>query len=172
MADDNIFENDLELLRVAFSQPGAQQSAGGRPVFADWADVGNCVMWLEMFAAPHLFHGMRRMPPREHLLGIMDIYLAYVRHDGRYMEPQFEPVPYERREPLAKKLRALLENWMPPIISQDIIETARALLYAEGVDPPEGWEHVCPPDFRPEEHLRWPEGIPALCKASQDTPSE
>lgn len=172
MAEENIFENDLELLRLAFSQPDAQKTAGGRPVLTDWADVGNCILWLEMFAAPHLFQGMRRIPPHEHLLRIMDTYLAYVRHDGRYMQPQFEPVPYERRELLAQKLRALLESWTPPTIPENIVDTARALLYAEGLDPREGWDHLSPPGFKPEEHLLWPEGVPALLKETRDMASK
>ena len=137
-------------------------SNNGRPVLDDFTDVANCIMWIEILAVPRIFRGMTRMPPREHLLRLIDIYIAYVRHDGRYAGGDFEPVPYETREPLALKLRELLEAWTPPELPAEITETARALLYAEGMSPPGGWDNVPDPDMRPEEFLLWPEGVPAL----------
>ncbi len=55
-------------------------------------------MWLHVLASPRTFCGMNRTPPREYLERLIDIYIAYVRHDGRYMGPDFEPVPYEARD--------------------------------------------------------------------------
>jgi hypothetical protein len=92
---------------------------------------------------------------------MLDLYIAYVGHDGRYHQPMFEPVPYERRPPLAAKLRALLEAWTPPELPSEITDAARELLYAEGLNLK--WDNlttrVMDPDF-----LLWPEGIPALLR--------
>jgi hypothetical protein len=160
MSDEVYSENDV--LQHALAT-GFKASAGGRPVLDDFADVANCIMWLQVLAVPRIFRVMTRMPPREHLVHLIDILIGYVRHDGRYATPKFEPVPYETREPLALKLRGLLEAWTPPELPAEITETARALLHAEGMNPPAGgWENAPDPDMRPEEYLLWPEGVPAL----------
>ncbi|MEO7592267.1 MAG: hypothetical protein ABI134_13715, partial [Byssovorax sp.] len=75
------------------------------------------------------------------------------------------PVSYERRESLALKLRALVDDWAPPALPKEITEAARALLFAEGrKGPPEGWDALA--DDLDEEELLWPEGVPALLKQS------
>jgi hypothetical protein len=102
-------------------------------------------------------------------LRLIDIYIAYVRHDGRYVGPDFEPVPYENREPLALKLRELLKAWTPPELQAEITEAARTLLHAEGRSPPPGgWDNAPDPDMRPEEYLLWPEGVPALMSSKSE----
>jgi hypothetical protein len=165
--------SEADVIRHALATGGFKRpSANGRPVLDDFGDVVNTITWLQVFAIPHIFCSMNRMPPREHLERLVDIYIKYVRHDGRYMSPEFEPVPYERREPVALKLRELLEAWTPPDLPAEITEAARALLYAEGMNPAGGWDSLSDPDFRPEEHLLWPEGVPALMARDQGEPSD
>lgn len=160
MSDKIYSENDVIQHALA---TGYKASANGRPVLDDFADVANSVMWLQVLAVPRIFRSMTRMPPREHIERLVAIYLEYVRHDGRYVGAEFEPVPYETREALALKLRELLSSWSPPELPTEITETARALLYAEGMNPPAGgWDNAPNPDMRPEEYLLWPEGVPAL----------
>lgn len=135
----------------------------GRPMLNDVAEVVQAVQWIIVLAVPRLFDGLTRTPPREHLLMLLDTYVSYVRHDGRYSPAEFETVPYERRESLASSLRALIEDWTPPALPMEITEAARALLFAEGrKGPPEGWDTL--PDDLNEDELLWPEGVPALLK--------
>jgi hypothetical protein len=138
----------------------------GRPILSDYADVINTTHWLMVLASPSLYRTLDRMPTREHLVLLMDIYLAYVGHDGRYSDAEHKPVPYKQREALAARLRALLETWTPPDLPLEITEVARELLYAEGrVAPNGGWDSltITGPD-RLEDVLLWPEGIPALLR--------
>ena len=162
--------SDVDILQHAM-RTGYTASSNGRPVLNDEADVVNTVTWLQVLAIPRIFCSMNRMPPREHILHLVDIYIEYVRHDGRYMGADFEPVPYETREPLALKLRELLSSWIPPELPTEITEAARALLYAEGLNPAGGWDTLSDPEFLPEEHLLWPEGVPALMSRDRGEPS-
>lgn len=82
--------------------------------FAMVAGVIHAIQWLQVLAVPRIFHNMTRTPSREHLLGVVDLFLAYVRRGGRDTHPEFHPVPYELREPLALRLRELLVLWTPP----------------------------------------------------------
>ena len=135
----------------------------GRPIADDVARVVQAVQWFIVLAVPRLFRGLTRTPPREHLMGLLDTFVVYARHDGRYSRAEFEPVPYEQREPLALKLRALVEAWKAPALPSEVVEAARALLHAEGRSgPPEGWDAL--PEDMNEEELLWPEGVPALLK--------
>jgi hypothetical protein len=137
----------------------------GRPMLNDVAKVVQALQWIIILAVPRLFGVLTRTPPREHLLDLLDTFVSYVRHDGRYSRADFEPVPYERREALAMSLRALVECWSPPALPMEITEAARALLFAEGrKGPPEGWDALA--EDLDEEELLWPEGVPALLKQS------
>jgi hypothetical protein len=140
--------------------------ANGHPVLTDYADVMNTTHWLMVLASPPLYRTLGRIPSREHLLHLMDIYIAYVEHDGRYSQQEHQPVPYERREPLAAKLRALLETWTPPELPSEITEATRELLWAEGRTPPDGgWDNATITGSDPlEDILLWPEGIPLLLR--------
>ena len=137
----------------------------GRPVLGDLAEVVQAVQWIIVLAVPRLFNSLTRTPPREHLLTLVDTFISYARHDGRYSPAEFEPVSYERRESLALKLRALVDDWILPTLPKEITEAARALLFAEGRrGPPEGWDAL--PDDLDQDELLWPEGVPALLKQS------
>lgn len=166
----DIIYSESDIIRHALATGFQSPSSNGRPVLDDEGDAINSITWLQVLAVPRIFSGMNRMPPREHVLRMVDAYIEYVKHDGRYMSPDFEPVPYERREPLALKLRELLSSWTPPELPTEITEAARTLLYAEGLNPAEGWDDLSDPDFQPEKHLLWPEGVPALMSRDPDEP--
>jgi hypothetical protein len=105
---------------------------------------------------------MNRTPTREHILRMVDMYLASVRRDKQRPKPQFEPVPYEQREPLTLRLRALLETWSPPGLPAEVSDAARAVLYASGIkEPDDGWDNAYGSDIRMEDHLIWPENVAA-----------
>ncbi|WP_437960402.1 hypothetical protein WME76_12680 [Sorangium sp. So ce119] len=82
------------------------------------------------------------------------------------MAPQFQPVHYERRLPLATRLRELFETWTRPELPQEVIEVSRALMEYEGIKPPAcGWDAYEDPEeggIKFEDALLWPEGVPAI----------
>jgi hypothetical protein len=159
-----------KILRMAFEH-AAKPRPNGSSELSDFEDAVAAILWVHVLAVPRLFLGMNRMPPREHLLRMADWYLAYARRDGRHVPPEFSPVPYEQREPLALKLRALLETWSPPGLPAEITETARAILHGEGKkEPPGGWDSTPDPEMPLEEFLYWPEGVPALLKSTKGEP--
>ena len=137
-----------------------------RPILADYSDVINTLQWLMVLSSTPLYRSLGRTPISAHLVELLNIYLEYVAHDGRYRRAEFEGVPYERRGPLAGELRALLAAWAPPELPNTIKEAARGLLYAEGLLGPEGdWDNLMIVDPVPvEEMLLWPEGVPALLR--------
>ncbi len=105
--------------------------SNGRPILADYSDVVNTIQWLMVLSSTPLYRSLGRMPIPAHLVELMDIYLEYVAHDGRYRKAEFESVPYERRGPLAERLRSFLAAWTPPELPDALKEAARELLYAE-----------------------------------------
>jgi hypothetical protein len=162
-------ELDMDLIVQQSLEAAAKRRPDGSSELSDFTDTANSVQWLQILAAPRLFRGMARMPPREHLLRMVEIFLAYARRGDRYAQKEFEPVPYEQREPLALKLRELLATWTPPELPEEITETARALLHADGMTGgADGWDNLPDPEMPPEEYLLWPEGVPALLKAKQE----
>ncbi len=157
--DDDAEQNRL----FELAKKSSKAFSMGRPIADDAARVVQAVQWIMVLAVPRLFRGLTRTPPREHLVGLLDTFVAYARHDGRYSPAEFEPVPYEQREPLTLKLRALVEAWKAPALPSEIVEAARALLLAEGrKGPTGGWDAFS--DELDEEELLWPEGVPALLK--------
>ncbi|MGK3987380.1 hypothetical protein WME99_30345 [Sorangium sp. So ce136] len=164
--DDDAIDADM-LLRMAFEQ-AARHRPDGSSVLSDFEDSVAAMLWVHALAVPRLFLGMSRMPSREHLLRMVDWYLAYVRRGDRHVPPEFSPVPYEEREPLAMRLRVLVEAWSPPELPPEITEVARAILHAEGkMAPPGGWDDTPEPEMPAEELLYWPEGVPALLKSKR-----
>lgn len=154
------------ILHMALEQ-AARKRLDGTSLLSDMANTIHAKQWLICLAAPRVFLRMNRMPPREHLLRMVDIFLAYVRRGGRTVDPDSPAVPHEQREPLAQKLRALLETWSPPGLPAEISEAARAVLHADGQrEPPGGWDEADDLTWRPEEELLWPEGVPAAMRPS------
>ena len=157
---DDAVDPDM-ILRMALKQ-AAKPRPNGSSVLSDFVESFHAIQWLQTLAAPKVFGGMNRMPPREHLLRMVDTYLAYVRRGERNVDPDFVLVPYEQREPAALRLRALVETWSPPGLPVEIMEAARAVLYADGMKgPPDGWDNVYDASLRPEEYLLWPEDVAA-----------
>jgi hypothetical protein len=135
------------------------------PVTGDPVDVYHFYEWLWAMAAPQVWRSMRRIPPREHLLEVIDDALPYARSNALYFSwPDDEPRPdLTQRGPLAEKLRALIERWDPPDLTDEIIATARALsdIGQSPHQPPRDWDKVEPdPANPPDEVFLWPEGVP------------
>jgi hypothetical protein len=130
----------------------------------DTMSVIQAVLWVTALASRSVYARLGREPSPTHILGLLDIYIAYAARDGRCHQPMFQSVAYERRGALASKLRALVESWTPPELPEEILEAARALLHAEGLRAPnDDWEtvpeHAVDPDL-----MLWPEGVPALVR--------
>lgn len=143
-------------------------SGDGREDIEDTTDVINVTYWLSAFAAPRVYRTFSRSPPRVHVLRLLDIYISYARKGAHYAAPQFQPVHYERRLPLALRLRELFEQWTPPELPQEVVEISRALIEYEGIKAPAcGWDAYEDPQERGikyEDTLLWPEGVPAILK--------
>ncbi|WP_437328585.1 hypothetical protein [Sorangium sp. So ce381] len=143
-------------------------SGDGREVVEDMADVINVTYWLWAFASPRVYRTFGRVPPREHILRQLDIYISYVKKGVRVAAPQFQPVHYERRLPLATRLRELFEVWTQPELTQEIVDISRALIEHEGIKAPAcGWDAFEDPEedgVKFEDSLLWPEGVPATLK--------
>ncbi len=125
----------------------------------DGAEVVNSWHWIMVLAAPSLYRTIQRAVDPVYLVSLIDILIAYADRGSRYLGAQFSPVPYERRAPLARELRALLVTWSPPDLPAAITMAARELLHAEGVAPPEGnWDALKNEGPEPvEDILIWPE---------------
>ncbi len=117
--------------------------------------------WLAVLCSPAILRSMRRTPIPEHIVRVLDAYLPYASGKqspfstvGVHADPQ-------QREMLMRKLRGIIARWRPPEIPEELVETARALMRAEGVEVPlEGftWD----PKVAPEDCLLWPEGVPLI----------
>jgi hypothetical protein len=126
--------------------------------------------WLTVLASPEALRSMRYMPPPGHFLRMLDGYLPYARSTRlRSSDPPlwFELNP-QRREALALRMRALLEQWIPPRVPREIVDTARLLLLADiGCVPgAPHWEEMRP-DARPslmKTSLCWPKDLPRVFK--------
>jgi hypothetical protein len=145
---------------------------GALPQGADHGDLHAIIMWLMVLASPPLFRTLRRMPDRDHLLHLLDTFVAYAARNDHVVHVKWSPrrwVRHSEREALARKLREILATWTPPELPQEITDTARELVEAEGMRPPEGgWdnlEHDKP--YPLEDVLSWPEGIPVVLRALQ-----
>jgi len=159
---------DHEAIFATALEQAAKKRPDGSSLLGDFVASANAVQWIQILAIPRIFLSMKRVVPREHLLSMIDAFIAYAQSGERYAKADDEPVPYEQREPFARKLRALVEQWSPPGLPADITETARELLRADGMlPPPGGWDSTPDPDMPPEQYLLWPEGVPAFMKSEK-----
>ena len=128
----------------------------------DTMAVIHAALWIQALASRAVYSRLGRVPSREHVVRLLDVYIAYTARDGRCHQPMFEPVAYERRGALASRLRALLVTWTPPELPEEITEAARALLHAEGLRAEnDDWETLTDLAVDPDLML-WPEGVPAM----------
>jgi hypothetical protein len=129
----------------------------------DGAEVVNSWHWITVLASPPLYRTIRRTVDPAYVVRMIDVIIAYAERGAQYMHPQFSLVRYERRVPLAKKLRALIVEWTPPDLPAEITATARELLHAEGQVAPEGgWDALSTDPDPVEDILVWAEGISML----------
>lgn len=148
---------DPEPILMQALSDAAKPDDNGRSLLGEFAATAHAMQWLQVMAVPRLFESLKRTPDRDHLLMMVDIFIAYVRSGKQYGTPEFEGAPYEQREPVAMRLRALVETWPKGDVLQ-IATTARELLYCDGsIGPKGGWDHAPDPDLPPDEYLLWPE---------------
>lgn len=124
--------------------------------------------WLVVLASPRILQAMQRVPPREHLLRMLDMFLSYARSKRRFMSRagEWKPDP-QRREARALELRVAIERWNSPEISREITQAARAFLREDGEDfSDEEWD-AYEIESPPDDYLMWPEGIPLAIEASR-----
>jgi hypothetical protein len=129
---------------------------------SNFADIAQCCGWLALLAAPRLWNALPRIPPKEHLLFLIDAFLPYAHSDRYYSEvpPGKQRADISQRGPAAERLRQLLLRWEPPALTQEIREAARAVILADGgAEPVGGWDNYEPdPHIAVEETILWPEG--------------
>ncbi len=119
--------------------------------------------WIDMMAAPKHWVALRRIPPKAFLLEQVDTYLSYAKSGRHYAYiPEGQPRPdLSLRGPAVERLRDLLRDWEPPMITPDIREAARAIYFTEyGAVPKKSWDEEVHdlPDISLEATLIWPEG--------------
>lgn len=125
--------------------------------------------WLGVLARPQAYRALQRpvdAAVKAVLICLLDVWIAYVDRGDWYL---YGDPPEEDRPALARKLRALLEAWMPPDLPAEITEAARALLEAEGAKKrrlEEGgtWDDGSfgDPTRTVDSFLLWPEGLAAV----------
>jgi hypothetical protein len=139
----------------------------GTPITNDSATeftrVVNASSWIDMLAAPKLWAILRRVPPKAFLLEQVERYLAYAksrRHYAYIPEGQARP-DLSMRGPAMERLRDLVLEWEPPIVTPEIRDAARAVYFTEyGAPPKESWDKAeyDTPGIALEATLIWPEG--------------
>jgi hypothetical protein len=148
---------DPQAILLQALSDAAQPDQNGRSLLQEFAATAHAMQWLQVMAVPRLFQSLKRTPDRDHLFMMVDIFIASIRSGRQYVEPEFEGVPYERRVPVAMRLRALVETWPESDVLQ-IATAVRELLYCNGsIGPEGGWDNVPDPDIPPDEYLLWPE---------------
>lgn len=124
--------------------------------------IHDFMSWVAVLAYPSMFARLRRQPPHEHLVGLLDLYVAAVRRGGRFLEAEAGVSSDERRCVLASTLRAQLTAWTSPHLSAEVAAAAMALWRAEVPEPlASDWEQLpstAGDGF--EDRLTWPEGVP------------
>ena len=116
------------LLRQAISDNTA--------AFATFIDAANAIGWLTQLATPEAWavsHTHIVPPVRDFMIGMVTRFIEYARSGAHDTKPQFEPVPLGERVSRAEHLRALLEDWTPPELTDAISQGARDVLSAEGL---------------------------------------
>lgn len=136
---------------------------GASPFGAEIGDVHGFLIWLMVLASPPLYRTLVRIPDRDHLLRLLDTFIAYAAR-GHHVTSVDPPTTLRlaERDGLARSLRVLLATWTPPVLPGAITDAARDLVEAEGLCAPEGgWDNLKHDKPYPlDDVLLWPEGIP------------
>ena len=119
--------------------------------------------WIGMLAAPKLWAALRRIPPKAFLLEQVDTYLAYAKSRRHYAYiPEGQPRPdLSERAPAVERLRDLLLDWEPAIVTPEIRDAARAIYFTEyGAESKISWDEQVEDgaSLSLEATLIWPEG--------------
>ncbi len=113
-----------------------QAIADNAVAFAAFSDAAKAIGWLTQLAIPEAWavsHTHIVPPVRDFMIGMVTRFIEYARSGAHDTKPQFEPVPLGERVSRAEHLRALLEDWTPPELTDAISQGARDVLSAEGL---------------------------------------
>jgi hypothetical protein len=123
----------------------------------DWVTLLNSFAfrgWLDFFARPTAFASLSRMPSREHLLLLLDAYQPFA---------QSLATDVPRALELTERMRTLLSDWPPLDLPAEMVDTARALLRADGSHLVPDWDKMdwdSAPDLDPgqtiDQCVVWP----------------
>ncbi len=126
------------------------------------ADSFYATMWINVLSSPNLWSALRRLPPKSFLIERIDAWLAFARNHGQYVfvHEEERAAMVEARSVPFLRLRALLVDWEPAVVTPEIREAAYALHMAEFLRPPDELREDPndPSDIPLEAYLLWPEG--------------
>ncbi len=95
--------------------------------------------WINVLSSPELWGVLRRVPPKAFLVERVDAWLAFASKGGQYVylvEGDERAAALKQRSAPFQRLRDLLIDWEPPVVTAEIREAARALHIAEFRRPP------------------------------------
>jgi hypothetical protein len=126
------------------------------------ADSFYATGWVNMLSSAELWGTLRRLPPKAFLIERVDAWLAFARRGGQYvasLEEDERAAAIEQRSAPFQRLRDLLIDWEPPVVTPEIREAARLLHISEFSRPPdEDWGRPDLTGVPIEATLVWPEG--------------
>jgi len=133
---------------------------GGPEILEGVANAFYATGWILMLSSPKLWGALRRIPPKAFLLERLDAWLAFASDRGLCLaEGEDRAAAIARRSVPFRRLRDLLVDWEPPVVTPEIREAASALHIAEFHRPPDtDWERVDFEGIPLEAMLLWPEG--------------
>lgn len=115
--------------------------------------------WLQVLARPVLFRTLTRSPGPAHIVSLLDAYFPFAR--GRQESAELRgDTSGAKVVDLMGQMRLLLESWSPPALPTDMVETARALLVADGSYAAFDWDKVpaLSEGMTIDQVLVWPRG--------------
>ncbi len=127
----------------------------GTPITPEvWNEFGTIIailLWFAVLTSPRLWANLRRIPPKAFLLKIVNAYLVYAQSNRHYAHsPQVRPyvIDLTLRAAPVERLRDLLIDWEPPVVTPEIREAAMAVHIAERGEPlKKNWDG---PEFEPK----------------------
>ena len=113
-----------------------QAVADNAGTFAAFTSAAIAIGWLTQLATPEAWAVTQTQigaPVRDFMIGMVDRFIEYARSGAHDTKPLFEPVPLGERVSRAQRLRALLQDWTPPELTDAISQGAHDVLHAEGL---------------------------------------